>query len=199
MKKKINLEGSINYHLLPAKVSQQVLMLLTKNMKGFFCAMADYKKHPDKYKSPPCFPHFLERDGYFLLIFTNQQAVIKPNGTIKLTKELQVDIPEKEFEKYRQYFIKAEDKKMLPVFAQIRIVPKLDASFFHVEIVYDKPELNSNVDANRVASIDLGVNNLITLVDSEMGEENRTPIIVNGRPIKSVNIIIKNVLRFSKN
>ena len=30
MKKKENLEGSINYGLLPAKVSQQVLMLLVK-------------------------------------------------------------------------------------------------------------------------------------------------------------------------
>jgi len=38
-----------------------------------------------------------------------------------------------------------------------------------------------------VASLDLGVNNLITLVDNLMGEENREPIIINGRPIKSIN------------
>ena len=38
-----------------------------------------------------------------------------------------------------------------------------------------------------MASLDLGVNNLITLVDNKIGEENREPIILNGRPIKSIN------------
>jgi len=38
-----------------------------------------------------------------------------------------------------------------------------------------------------VASLDLGVNNLITLVDNVMVEENREPLIINGRPIKSLN------------
>ncbi len=187
MKKKENLEGSINYGLLPAKVSQQVLMLLGKNIKSFFYAIKDYKEHPEKYKASPRFPYFLAKDGYFVLIFTNQQAVIRENGTIQLTKSLEVSIPQREFEKYRHYFIEIKDKKIVPIFAQVRIVPKLNGSFFHVEILYDKQELNSDVDINRVASIDLGVNNLAAMVDSEMGKENRTPLLINGRPLKSVN------------
>ena len=57
----------------------------------------------------------------------------------------------------------------------------------HIEIVYDKDEVNEAVDINRYASVDIGVNNLITLIDTAMAEEDRPPQIINGRPIKSIN------------
>jgi len=178
MKTKVNLDGNINYRLLPAKVAQQTLMLLDQNVKSFFKALTDYKEHPEKYQAPPRFVGFLEKDGHFVLVFTNQQAKINPNGIIRLKKDILVSIPEKEFEKYKQHFI---------LFRQVRVVPKFNGFFFNVEIIYDKDELNKDLDVNRVASLDLGVNNLITLVDNKMGEENREPIIINGKPIKSIN------------
>ena len=188
MKTKINLEGDINYRLLPAKVAQQTLMLVSQNVKSFFSALSDYKEHPEKYFNKPQFPHFLPKDGHFVLVFTNQQASIRENGAIKLTKEIVVSIPQKEFEKYKQYFIRVDGKKIIPLFQQVRIVPKFNGLFFNIEIIYEKKEaLNPKVDVNRVASLDLGVNNLITLVDNVMVEENREPLIINGRPIKSLN------------
>jgi putative transposase len=45
----MNLQGDINYRLLPAKVAQQTLMLVSQNVKSFFSALADYKEHPEKY------------------------------------------------------------------------------------------------------------------------------------------------------
>jgi len=187
MKTKINLEGNINYRLLPAQVSQQTLRLLCGNIKGYFSAKKDYAKHPDKYRTPPKFPSFLPKDGHFVLVFTNQKASIKEDGTLKLTKEMSISIPQKEFEKYKQYFIKVDGKKIVPLFCQVRIVPKFNGVFFNIEIIYEKDKLNPEVSINRVASLDLGVNNLITLIDNFMGQENREPIIVNGRPIKSIN------------
>jgi putative transposase len=189
MKTKPNLEGNINYRLLPAKVAQQTVMLVFQNIKAFFAALADYKEHPEKYQERPEFPHFLPKEGYFVLVFTNQQAVIKGDGTIQLTSarkraaEISIAIPLQEFAKYKEYFIKG----VTPLFNQIRIVPKFNGDFFNVEIVYKKEELNPDLSINRTASIDLGVNNLITLVDSSMGEEERVPIIINGRPLKSIN------------
>ena len=187
MKTKTNLEGNINYRLLPTQVAQQTLRLLSQNTRSFFSALADYKEHPEKYQARPQFPHFLPKEGHFMLVFTNQKASIKSDGTIKLTKEISVSIPFREFEKYKQYFIKADGKRIVPLFQQVRIVPKFNGVFFNIEIIYEKDEVNSRVDINRVASLDLGVNNLITLVDNLMGEENREPIIINGRPIKSIN------------
>ena len=112
MKTKGNLEGTINYRLLPAKVAQQVLKLVAQNVFAFCKALADYKVHPEKYQGRPHFPYLLPKDGYFVVIFTNQQATIRENGTIKLTKKLAVSMPEKEFEKYRDYFIQKIGKKI---------------------------------------------------------------------------------------
>ena len=56
MKTKMNLDGDINYRLLPAKVSQQTLMLVSQNVKSFFSALADYKEYPQKYQARPQFP-----------------------------------------------------------------------------------------------------------------------------------------------
>lgn len=193
MKTRENLEGTVNYRLIPAKVAQQVLKLLSQNVKAFFKALGDYKQNPEKYSAAPRFPDFLPKEGYFVVVFTNQQASVKKDGKIKLLDEVVISIPQEEFEKYKQYFIKTVSKKgktgakIVPIFAQVRIVPKFHAAFFHVEIIYDKAETDSNLDVNRVVSIDLGVNNLATLVDSEMGKEEREPVIINGKPIKSVN------------
>jgi len=209
MKTKTNLEGKINYRLLPAKVAQQTLMLVSANIKSFFAALEDYKENPSKYQACPEFPHFLKKDGHFVLVFTNQQAKIYENSTIQLTKDVAISIPKGEFTKYKEDFInvvcvgrslteldfsrnshkanKTERKKVVPLFQQIRIVPKFNAAFFNVEIVYSKEEFNKEVDINRVAGVDLGVNNLITVVASTLGEEGRVPQIINGRPLKSIN------------
>jgi putative transposase len=113
-------------------------------------------------------------------------------------KDVIISIPELEFGKYKQYFIKEECHRIVPLFRQVRIVPKFNGAFFNVELIYEKDELNKALDVNRVASLDFGVDNLITLVDNKMGEENREPIIINGlpaatlaaqagKPIKSIN------------
>ena len=187
MKLKQNLEGKINYRLLPVQVSQQTLRLVNQNVSSFFKALADYKKHPDNYLARPQFPNFLPKNSHFVLVFTNQKASIKEDGNIQLTRDVAIHIPEGEFAKYQQYFIKKTGEGIVPLFNQVRIVPKFNATFFNIEIIYEKKELNKDLDFERVVSLDLGVNNLIALVDSEMGNEKRVPFIVNGRPIKSVN------------
>ena len=187
MKTKTNLQGNINYRLLPAKVAQQTLRLVDGNIRSFFKASIDYKKHPEKYLARPQFPNFLPKNGHFVLVFTNQQASIKEDGDIQLTRDVAIHIPEEEFKKYQQYFIKKADKKVIPLFNQVRIVPKFNGDFFNIEILYEKEEQDSDLDIERVASLDLGVNNLIALVDTAMDEEDRKPLIINGKPIKSIN------------
>ena len=91
MKTAVNLEGTINYKLLPSQVSQQILRLLDKNIKSFYAALKDYKKHPEKYKAEPQFPKYLRKDR-FLLIYTNQRTKIK-NNEIIFPLGLKIKIP----------------------------------------------------------------------------------------------------------
>ena len=46
------------YKALPAKVSQQVLMLLEKNWKSFFEALQAYKEDPSKFTGRPKLPKY---------------------------------------------------------------------------------------------------------------------------------------------
>lgn len=55
MKNTKNLDGDINYRLLKAQCSQQVLRILDKNIKGYHKSVQDYKKNPNKYKGNQAF------------------------------------------------------------------------------------------------------------------------------------------------
>lgn len=168
LQKTYNLEGTINYRLLKAQVSQQTLKLVASAMKSYFKAIKDYKQHPDKYTGQPKMPNYLPRNGYFLLTYTNQSCSIK-NGYLVLSKNLKIRIPQ--FRKYAEALL---------AFQQVRIIPK--KTYMKVEVVYEQKDTTSLLDGNRSASIDLGLNNLVTMV-TDFSE----PIIYNGKPIKALN------------
>jgi ribosomal protein L37AE/L43A len=52
-----------------------------------------------------------------------------------------------------------------------------------MEVIYDEPESTIS-NANSVASIDLGLDNLVALTSNQPGF---IPLLVNGRPLKSIN------------
>ena len=65
---------------------------------------------------------------------------------------------------------------------QVRIVPR--HGHYVVEIVYEKAEKQAEVNPAYYAGIDMGVNNLVALTSNKPGF---VPVIVNGRPVKSIN------------
>ena len=166
MKAKINLDNEVTYRKLKAQVSQQILKLLDKNIKSYFKSIKDYSKNKSKYKGKPKLPNYKQKHN--LLIYTNQCSTIK-DGYIHLSKDLKIPIPQ--WDKY---------KGDLKSYNQIRIIPKL--SYIKVEIIYEKEENNQELNYNEFSSIDLGLNNLITLVTSY-----NNPLIFSGKQIKSYN------------
>lgn len=167
MKTITNLEGNINYRLLPSKVSQQILMLLDKNIKSFYRALRDYEKHPEKYKARPQFPKYLRNDR-FLLIYTNQSSKITENEII-FSLGLKIRVPK---------FITIRNKD----FNQIRILPT-NRNRFKIEIVYTIQEKELKPNNDRYIGIDLGVDNFATCV-TNIGDR---PLIFSGKEIKSYN------------
>ena len=170
MKTTTNLEGCVNYKLLKAQVSQQCLKQLDTNIKTYVKRIKDWSKNSSKYKGKPKFPKY-KKDETNLLIYTNQACAIKKDGFIHLSKKLKIHIPQ--FEKYYDKIKK---------FQQVRIIPLLDKSF-KVEIVYEcKEELNNKLNYDLYSSIDLGVDNLVTMVLPE-----DDPMLFNGKVVKSKN------------
>src|SRR5690242_6772607 len=155
------------YKALPAKVSQQVLILLEKNWKSFFEALEAYKQDPSKFTGRPCIPKYKHKtEGRNILIYTVQALSRKPlrDGLIRPS-----GLP---------ITIKTEHTTV----HQVRIVPR--NSYYMVEVVYTKEPVQANVDPSFCVAIDLGVTNLAAIASNREGFR---PLLVNGRPLKAWN------------
>lgn len=164
-----NLEGNVNYRLLKAQVAQQVLRQVDSVINSYIKSVKDWSKNKEKYTGKPELPRYKRKKGYNLLTYTNQCCSIR-DGYVRLSKELLIPIPQ--WEDY---------KKMFKTFHQVRVLPKRDL-YCEIEIIYDSPEMNLSLDFNKVAGLDLGVDNLVTMVGSDIGA-----VIYNGKQIKSLN------------
>ncbi|MEZ2224690.1 RNA-guided endonuclease InsQ/TnpB family protein [Microcoleus sp.] len=157
-----------SYKALPAKVSQQILMVLDKNWKSFFEAVKAYKTDSSKFTGRPKLPKYKDKlKGRNLLVYTIQAISSKQlrSGIIKLSgTELSIKT-------------KISPDKI----CQVRLVPKCDS--YVIEVIYDEPESTIS-NASYIASIDLGLDNLVALTSNQPGF---IPLLINGRPLKSIN------------
>lgn len=158
------------YKELGSNIGQATLRKLNANWKGFFESIKDYKKYPNKYKSRPKIPKYLDKNERFECGLDNNKFKIKNGFIFFCYKPLKImnDV-------FRTKI--PEDAKLI----QIRFVPKLDEYIMEVVYQVDIPKLKESNE--RIASIDLGVNNLMT-VTTNFGFK---PFVVNGRPLKSIN------------
>ena len=167
MKNVFNLEGECNYKLLPSVVSQQLLRVLDKNIKAYCQSIKDCKKHPEKYKGMPQMPHYRKRCGMMSLTYTKSGTYIK-NGIIKLSRGTKIHIPQ--WEKYCD---------VLKSWQQVRLIP--NNRDIKVEIIYEQEIKQADVSKDKCAAIDLGLDNLATMVTEE------GCVIFSGKYLKSYN------------
>lgn len=153
---------------LGSNSAQMVTKILCKNWKSFLVAVADYTKNPDKYFAKPKIPRYLKKNGRFVCTLTNWQTQIHDGYLYFAFKRLKP-------------FNNMFRTKVTGYHLSTRIVPK--GSCYVLEITYRKETEQLNLDRNRIVSIDLGVNNFVTMVNN-IGEK---PIVINGKGIKSYN------------
>lgn len=155
------------YKALPAKVSQQVLVLLDKNWTAFFEARAAYEQDPSTFTGCPRLPKYKHKhEGRNILVYT-VQALSKPAMRDGLIRPSGLPIT-----------IETEHTTI----DQVRIVPR--NGHYVVELIYSKEPVQANVDPSFCVGIDLGVTNLAAIASNREGF---VPRLVNGRPIKAWN------------
>jgi putative transposase len=155
------------YKALPAKVSQQILMLLDKNWTAFFEARKAYEEDPSKFTGRPKLPKYKHKtEGRNILIYT-VQALSKPGMRDGLIRPSGLPIT-----------IETEHTTV----DQVRIVPR--NGHYVVEITYTKEPVQANVDPSFCVAIDLGVTNLAAIASNREGF---APRLVNGRRVKAWN------------
>lgn len=156
-------DNQVDYRTLPAKVSQQTLRLVDQNMKSFFALIK--KKKVNQYTEPVRLPKYLDKtSGRQVVHYPKQALRLKKEGFVKLSKsniEFKTKVPNSNI----QYL------KLVPCGNHIKVL-----------IGYYKTKKKVKNTQKRIASIDIGQNNLMAVTSNVFH-----PIIYNGKPVKSVN------------
>ena len=155
------------YKALPAKVSNDILRQLHKNWKSYFAVVKAYNEDPSQFLGYPQLSKYKDKQKGRNILIYDIKALSKKglkSGLIQPSK-LGIEIETKQTN-----------------IAQARIVPR--NGYYVLEVVYEREEVQEQVNHSLVASTDIGVNNLVALTSNKAGF---LPRIVNGRPIKHVN------------
>ncbi len=159
------------YKALPAKVSQQVLMLLANNWESFKQAKAAYEEDPSKFTGRPQIPKYKHKtEGRNILIYT-MQAVSRGKRSLQrgIIRPSMLPIEVKT----------QQDPKQID---QVRIIPR--NGHYVIEVIYRKAPVQAQVDPSFCVAIDLGVTNLVAITSNREGF---IPRLVNGRTLKARN------------
>lgn len=158
------------YKALPAKVSQLVIKQVSEAWDSYFKTLKQYQENPAQFTGKPQIPGYKDTEGRNLVKYNkqayyrkllNQEGIVRPSMT-------EIMIP-----------VKALDAKTLD---EIRLVPKY--GYYVIEIVYEVPDVETASNDEVVAAMDLGVDNLATVV---FNHPQLAPFIINGKPLKSAN------------
>jgi putative transposase len=161
-----DLKASVEFQALPAKVAQWVLRQVALAWKSYFAACAAWEADPSRFLGHPKLPKYLDKRGRNVLTYTEQAISRAPkNRGFVVPSGLDIRV------ETRQTTVD-----------QVRIVPH--ASHYTVEVIYERPVMPAAVDPSRVASVDIGLNNLAAVTSNQPG---LAPILVNGRPVKAIN------------
>ena len=157
-----------NYKSCMSQPANSTLRVLDKNWKSYFRAIKDWKEHPEKYLGMPKLPKYLPKDGRFNWMIPNNSCLYDyENGEVYFRLNI-----------LKGYHWKS---RCLGRLIQVRFVPS--GSCYIMEICYEIEIPDCLTESGRIAAIDIGVDNLITM-SNNIGE---SPIIVNGKILKSIN------------
>lgn len=152
-----------DYRMLPAKVAKQVQLLSDKAFKSFFALLK--LKEKDEYDEPVKIPKYLDKTkGRMTVPYEKGALSTKLTGFVKLSQS-EIMIP-----------TQVSPDEIIGA----RVVPK--GNHFVIEILYDTVKPEVDLDYSKVAFVDPGLNNLMTVTSNVF-----TPVIYNGKPVKAIN------------
>ncbi|MFB2972319.1 RNA-guided endonuclease InsQ/TnpB family protein [Aerosakkonema sp. BLCC-F183] len=159
-------KNSVDYRALPTKVSKQIVKRLVSTWTGYFEAHKEWNKCPSKFLGEPRIPGYKHKTKGRNAVIYYHESISKAElkqGICHLSMS-DIKIPTK-----------------VDNVVEVRLVPR--PTCYIVEIVYEQQE-EQQIDSNYIAAIDLGLTNLVALTSNKGGFR---PLLINGRPLKSVN------------
>lgn len=149
-----------------SQAAQKTVQLVDKAWKSYFKAIKDWKQNSSKYLGKPRLPKYLSKSGRQVFMLKNIQCSLN-DGIFRIS-----------FKPFGGYSVSSHAEGKL---IQCRFVPKGDC--YVMEIVYQIEVPETKKERQRICSIDLGTENIVTMVNN-IGEK---PIVIKGGAVKSIN------------
>jgi putative transposase len=165
MNKLLQEQKNPDYYALNTMSSNYVVKQVDENFKSFFSKLKSKKEgRHNQQVNPPSYKDKIK--GRNVATFYKQRLstkTYKKEGLIHLSKTT----------------IKFKSKIPFEHIQEVKVVPK--NGYYELHVIH-KVEETKQIVSNNVAAIDLGLNNLATIVTNTS-----SPMIVNGKPLKSIN------------
>ena len=170
---------NVDYLSLPSQANQAIMKKLYSDWKSFFESIKKYATNPELFKGRPKIPGYKIKNSMNEIVFTNQICKIKDVNGKKILRfpgtSLTLNLS--------KYHLQIEGS-----LKEVRAQKYYDC--IKLELVFEGSENTESssvkTDTNtfkRAAALDLGINNLASIVTNL----NTTPLLINGKPLKSIN------------
>jgi putative transposase len=167
-----------NYKLLHSDNAQQTLKVVDRTFKSYFGLIRERKN--GNYNRTIRMPHYLDKNGRFVLIYPAVRLSFK-DGCVSLGMSLGF---KKQFGlKGKELTFKIPEYINPETILEVRIIPVHGGKTYKIEYVYEIPEEKAELDVNQYLSIDLGLDNFATIVNTVDG----AATIIDGKHVKSIN------------
>ena len=158
-----------NFSKMVSDTAEQIIILASQNFKSFLMALKAFKKNKSNFTGIPKIPGYNKKEQEFVIIIRNTLCTVK-DGMMRFPKKLNLD----------KIYVGDLD------IAHVKIFP--GKKKYKVEVVYKVEALPKKTKGN-IAGIDLGLDNLATVAINKRGIR---PLLINGRPLKSMNLYFNN-------
>ncbi len=156
------IKSSEHFKALPNDTAKEVIFQARENWDSFFKALKSWKQNKQYFTGMPKPPKFKKKDGRNVITIPIRCCRLK-KGNIHFNKHLNLKI-----------------KTNVDNLVEVKLVPQ--SSCYTIQVCYKKQE-QEKVQSEKYIAIDLGLNNLTTITNNFDSK----PVIVTGKPIKSVN------------
>lgn len=158
-----------NFSKMISDNAEQIIILAAQNFKAFLMSLKTFKNNKSNFIGVPKIPNYNKKEQEFMIIVRNISCTVK-EGMMRFPKKLNLD----------KIYVSDLD------IAHVRIFP--GKKKYKVEVVYKVEALPKRKKGN-IAGIDLGLDNLATVAINKRGIR---PLLINGRPLKSMNLHFNN-------
>lgn len=172
------------YNEMVAQVAQQTIKEAARAFTSWRAALADWKQNPQKYKQRPGIPGYRTRGASSELLYPAQTFKLEwaddDTSRLSFAKNYGKDTFKK-IDLGSLISRKEVEEKSVQI-SCVKVIPQPNGWDVQLVLKRERPELRAL--NGRYCGGDLGLDNLIALVSNAV---NTTPLIVEGKLIKSIN------------